>query len=32
MKEMEFLSNNANFQFFKQLALSIKKSRVYFQS
>lgn len=31
-KEIEFLSNNANFQFFKQLALSIKNSQGYFQS
>lgn len=31
-KEIEFLSNNASFQFFRQLALSIKNSRGYFQS
>lgn len=30
-KEIEFLSNNANFQFFRQLALSIKNSWGYFQ-
>lgn len=30
-KEIEFLSNKANFQLFKQLALSIKNSQVYFE-
>lgn len=31
-KEIEFLSNNGNFQFFKQLALSIKNSQGYFRA
>lgn len=31
-KEIEFLSNNANFQLFKQFALGIKNSQGYFQS